>query len=210
MVEFHEKKSLEEMGEYIKTLINSDLIEWKIDKNHGVITTYVDSIVRVISLIKDDKNLLFTQLIDLFGVDFDKRKPRFDVVYEFLSTHHNQRIRIKVSIDDSTKVPTITNVFKAAPWYEREAYDMYGILFDGNNDLRRILTDYHFDGHPLRKDFPLSGYVETDFDEESREVVYKKLDLKQEYRNFDDMSPWEGDWKDLLKNEGKESEKKDG
>lgn len=205
MNEFHEKKSLEEMGSRIKSLINSDLIDWKIDKNHGVITTYVDSIVRVISLIKNDESLLFTQLIDLFGIDFDKRKPRFDIVYELLSTHHNQRIRVKTSIDESTKVPTITNVFKSAPWYEREAYDMFGVLFDGNKDLRRILTDYHFDGHPLRKDFPLVGYVETDFDDDSGEVVYKKVNLKQEYRDFDSISPWEGDWKHLLKNENKES-----
>ena len=131
-------------------------------------------------------------LIDICGVDYPARKERFDVVYHLLSPRLNQRIRVKLTTDEVTPVPSVVGVFPAANWFEREAYDMYGILFSGHPDLRRILTDYGFQGHPMRKDFPLTGYVEVRYDEEQKRVVYEPVELTQEFRSFDFESPWEG------------------
>jgi NADH-quinone oxidoreductase subunit C len=125
-------------------------------------------------------------------VDFPDRDPRFDVVYNLLSPKHNQRIRVKAAIDEETPVPSVTGVFNSAIWFEREAWDMYGIFFSDHPDLRRLLTDYGFEGHPLRKDFPLTGYVEVRYDEDQKRVVYEPVNLTQEFRSFDFMSPWEG------------------
>jgi NADH-quinone oxidoreductase subunit C len=149
-------------------------------------------IVEVVRRLRDDPALRFVSFIDLCGVDYPGRERRFDVVYHLLSPYRNRRVRLKVQADETTPVPSIIAVFPAANWFEREAYDLYGILFSGHPDLRRILTDYGFEGHPLRKDFPLTGFVEVRYDDEQGRVVYEPVKLQQEFRNFDFLSPWEG------------------
>ncbi len=156
------------------------------------ITVEPQAIVEVVTILRDDPELQFISFIDICGVDWPAREKRFDVVYHLLSPRKNHRIRIKVATDADTPVPSISDVFPAATWFEREAYDFYGILFDGNPDLRRILTDYGFQGYPLRKDFPLTGFVEVRYDSQQRRVVYEPVKLPQEFRNFDFESPWEG------------------
>jgi NADH-quinone oxidoreductase subunit C len=149
-------------------------------------------IVEALRFLVDDPHCRFVNFIDLCGVDYPGRAERFDVVYHLLSPRHNQRIRVKVRTDEETPVPSAIPVFPAADWYERETYDLYGILFSGHPDLRRILTDYGFEGHPLRKDFPLTGFVEVRYDDAQKRVVYEPVRLNQEFRNFDFLSPWEG------------------
>ena len=151
-----------------------------------------EDIVAVAQFLRDAETWRFISIVDICGVDFPERIERFDVVYHFLSPTRNIRVRVKISTDEETPVPSITSVFKGANWYEREAYDLYGILFTGHPDLRRLLTDYGFDGHPLRKDFPLTGFVEVRYDEERKRVVYEPVKLQQEFRSFDYLSPWEG------------------
>ena len=160
----------------------------------GELTFVVDGarIVDVLTTLRDDPRCRFEVLIDICGVDWPAREQRFDVVYHLLSPRLNQRIRVKVETDEETAVPSVIGVFPAANWYEREAYDMYGILFTGHPDLRRLLTDYGFQGHPLRKDFPLTGYVEVRYDDDAKRVVYEPVKLVQEFRRFDFESPWEG------------------
>lgn len=161
---------------------------------HGelAITVAGDDIVEVATFLRDDPGCRFVSIIDICGADYPSRVLRFDVVYHFLSPSKNLRIRVKVLTDEDTPVPSITGVFPGADWYERETYDLYGVLFSGHPDLRRLLTDYGFDGHPLRKDFPLTGFVEVRYDDEMKRVVYEPVELKQEFRNFDFLSPWEG------------------
>jgi len=149
-------------------------------------------VIKVISFLRDDPLCKFSSLIDVCGVDYPNRERRFDIVYHMLSMVLNMRVRVKVTTDEETAVNSITSLFPNADWYEREAFDMYGIIFDEHPDLRRILTDYGFEGYPLRKDFPLSGFVEVHYDEERKAVVYEPVNLPQEYRSFDFMSPWEG------------------
>ena len=150
-------------------------------------------IVHVLTDLRDDPDLRFRQLIDLTAVDLPDREKRFDVVYHLLSFSKNRRVRIKIQTDEETPVPSICSVHPCADWFEREAFDMFGIVFDGHPDLRRLLTDYGFVGHPLRKDFPMTGYVEVRYDEELKRVVYEPVKLPQEFRQFDFLSPWEGD-----------------
>jgi NADH-quinone oxidoreductase subunit C len=161
---------------------------------YGELTITVEpaDILAVLADLRNDPELQFISFIDLAGVDWPAREKRFDVVYHLLSPRQNARIRVKLAVDEETPVPSISDLFPAATWFEREAYDLYGILFAGNPDLRRILTDYGFRGYPLRKDFPLTGYVEVRYDNEQRRVVYEPVKLPQEFRNFDFMSPWEG------------------
>lgn len=156
------------------------------------VTILPDVVVEVLTLLRDDPELRFICLIDLCGVDWPEREKRFDVVYHLLSPYKNHRIRIKLAADEETAVPSVSDVFPAATWFEREAYDFFGILFSGNPDLRRLLTDYGFRGHPLRKDFPLTGFVEVRYSNEQRRVVYEPVKLAQEFRDFDFLSPWEG------------------
>lgn len=156
------------------------------------LTAPADTIVPLLTFLRDDPRCLFTTLIDICGVDHPARPKRFDVVYHLLSMRKNQRIRVKIQADDVTPVPSVAGVFPVADWYEREAFDMYGILFSGHPDLRRLLTDYGFEGYPLRKEFPLTGYVEVRYDPEQARVVYEPVKLTAAYRNFDFMSPWEG------------------
>jgi NADH-quinone oxidoreductase subunit C len=142
--------------------------------------------------LRNDERCQFWCIIDITAVDWPERERRFDVVYHFLSPKQNQRIRVKVEIDEGTSVPSIIEVFPGANWFEREAYDLYGIAFTGHPDMRRLLTDYGFEGHPLRKDFPLTGFVEVRYDDEQKRVIYEPVRLTQEFRNFDFLSPWEG------------------
>ena len=149
-------------------------------------------LLNLIAFLRDDPICKFNMLIDLCGVDYPARQRRFEVVYHFLSMAHNTRIRVKCTTDETTPVMSVVSLFPNADWYEREAFDMYGIVFDQHPDLRRILTDYGFEGYPLRKDFPLTGFVEVRYDEERKEVIYEPVVLQQEYRSFDFLSPWEG------------------
>ncbi|EJN03535.1 NADH-quinone oxidoreductase subunit C [Phyllobacterium sp. YR531] len=151
-----------------------------------------DALLATLTFLRDDVQCQFISLIDISGVDYPSRVHRFDVVYHLLSPRQNLRIRVKVATDEDTPVPSATPVFPGADWYERETYDLYGVLFSGHPDLRRILTDYGFEGHPLRKDFPLTGFVEVRYDDEVKRVVYEPVELRQEFRNFDFQSPWEG------------------
>ncbi len=161
---------------------------------YGELTIEVpgQALPRVMTFLRDDPNMLFRELVDVTAVDHLDREQRFEVVYHLLSLHHNQRIRVKAHTDATTPVPSIVPVFRAASWFERETWDMYGVLFSDHPDLRRILTDYGFEGHPLRKDFPLTGYVELRYDDEQKRVVYEPVQLRQDFRNFDFLSPWEG------------------
>jgi NADH-quinone oxidoreductase subunit C len=161
---------------------------------YGELTVSVNAadIVGVLTFLRDDKKCQFVSFIDVSGADYPSREKRFDVVYHLLSPRQNLRIRVKVATDEVTLVPSVTGIYRGADWFEREAYDLYGILFSGHPDLRRLLTDYGFEGHPLRKDFPLTGFVEVRYDDEVKRVVYEPVELKQELRNFDFLSPWEG------------------
>lgn len=165
-----------------------------ITTNYDELTVHTspDEIVALMRFLRDDKRMQFISFIDVCGVDYPGNENRFEVVYHLLSPKQNARIRVKLTTNEETPVPSITGVFPGADWFEREAYDMYGILFTGHPDLRRILTDYGFDGHPLRKDFPLTGYVEVRYDDEAKRVVYEPVELRQEFRDFDYESPWEG------------------
>src|SRR5258706_16228856 len=156
------------------------------------LTVEAADIVRVLAFLRDDPECEFKVLIDICGVDYPNRPKRFDVVYHLLSMAKNQRIRIKVETEETAPVASVVSVHRAANWFEREAFDMYGILFTDHPDLRRILTDYGFTGYPLRKDFPLTGYVEVRWDDEQKRVVYEPVRLVQEFRDFDFLSPWEG------------------
>jgi NADH-quinone oxidoreductase subunit C len=161
---------------------------------YGELTIHADAgkIVDVVTFLRDDRRCQFLSFIDVTAIDWPQRDGRFDVVYHFLSPKLNQRIRVKVETDEDTPVPSIIEVFPGADWFERETYDLYGVLFIGHPDMRRILTDYGFEGHPLRKDFPLTGFVEVRWDDDVKRVVYEPVRLNQEFRNFDFLSPWEG------------------
>lgn len=161
---------------------------------YGELTLSVEpgDIVDVTGFLRNDVQCQFISMIDVCGADYPTRAKRFDVVYHLLSPRQNLRIRLKVVTDEDTPVPSITGVYPGADWFEREAYDMYGILFSGHPDLRRLLTDYGFEGYPLRKDFPLTGFVEVRYDDATKRVIYEPVELKQEFRNFDFLSPWEG------------------
>jgi NADH-quinone oxidoreductase subunit C len=161
---------------------------------HGELSVRIarDTVPDVLTHLRDDPQCRFTVLCDICGVDYPDRPMRFEVVYNLLSMSQNLRIRVKVKTDEESPVPSATGIFSAAGWWEREAWDLYGIYFSDHPDLRRILTDYGFDGHPLRKDFPLTGYVELRYDEDQKRVVYEPVKLKQEFRSFDFLSPWEG------------------
>lgn len=184
--------TLKELGEHIAARAAGTVTGWSIAFGELTLTADRERIVALVKKLRDDAQCRFEILIDIAGVDYPQRAERFDVVYHLLSPRLNQRVRIKITTDEDTPVPSLVDVFPAANWYEREAYDMYGILFSGHPDLRRLLTDYGFQGYPLRKDFPLTGYVEVRYDDEQKRVVYEPVRLVQEYRNFDFMSPWEG------------------
>jgi NADH-quinone oxidoreductase subunit C len=185
-------EQLTELGEHIAARAGQAISGWTVKLGELTVEADRDRIVPLIKLMRDDPRCKFEVLIDICGVDYPARPDRFDVVYHLLSPRLNQRIRLRVMTDEDTPVPSLVEVFPAANWFEREAYDMYGILFSGHPDLRRLLTDYGFQGYPLRKDFPLTGYVEVRYDDEQKRVVYEPVKLVQEFRSFDFMSPWEG------------------
>ena len=161
-------------------------------KDDLTITTKAKDLLKLFSKIKDHNDLNFKMLLDITAVDYPSRSKRFEVVYNLLSLNKLYRLRVKIFLNDTDPVPSLTDIYHSAGWYEREVWDMYGITFSGNSDLRRLLTDYGFDGHPLRKDFPLTGFVELRYDENKKKVAYSKVKLTQDYRNFDFLSPWEG------------------
>ena len=185
-------QTLQDLGEYIQNSAPEAVLEVTQDHDELILICARESISRLLTLLRDDSNCLFKVLIDICGADYPERAERFDVVYNLLSLRHNQRIRVKVRCDEDGIVPSVTEIFSAAGWYERETWDLYGVMFSGHPDLRRILTDYGFDGHPMRKDFPLTGHVEVRYDEEQKRVVYEPVKLTQAFRSFDFMSPWEG------------------
>jgi NADH-quinone oxidoreductase subunit C len=185
-------EALNDLAAYVGEKLGNRIENAVVSYGELTITVPGSAIVDVVTFLKRDAQCQFISFLDICGVDYPARPQRFDVVYHLLSPRQNQRIRIKVLTDEDTPVPSITGVFPGADWYEREAYDLYGILFSGHPDLRRILTDYGFEGHPLRKDFPLTGFVEVRYDDQMKRVVYEPVDLKQEFRNFDFLSPWEG------------------
>jgi NADH-quinone oxidoreductase subunit C len=183
--------ALNKLGAYLTGKLGPKLVSFEVALGELTIEVKRDSVPDVITLLRDDERCRFGCLIDICGVDYPERDERFDVVYHLLSPWLNQRIRVRATASAETPVPSIVGLFPAANWFEREAYDLYGILFEGHPDLRRILTDYGFQGHPLRKDFPLTGFVELRYDDELKQVVYETVKLMQEFRNFDFLSPWE-------------------
>ncbi|MEC9348043.1 MAG: NADH-quinone oxidoreductase subunit C [Pseudomonadota bacterium] len=186
------EEALKETGEHIEAALSGSVNAVTVAHGELRLDVRADHIVRVLTFLRDDPSCLFQLLMDVTANDWPARTPRFDVVYHLLSLRHNQRIRVVVTTDEETPVPSVVEVFSSANWFERETWDMYGVMFAGHPDLRRILTDYGFEGHPLRKDFPLTGHVELRYDDEQKRVVYEPVKLTQEFRRFDFMSPWEG------------------
>ena len=184
---------LADLGNHIAQALGTEAVS-RIEVQLGELTVWTTPawLIRVLQFLRDNPACLFKQLMDICGVDYPQRPQRFEVVYHLLSLHRNQRVRVKVAADEEALVPSATGLFSAAGWWEREAWDLFGIRFSGNPDLRRILTDCGFEGHPLRKDFPLTGYTEVRYDPERQQVVYEPVRLKQDYRAFDFLSPWEG------------------
>jgi len=185
-------EALNQLAAYLADRLGPKLLGSDIALGELTIEVGREEIPEVIAFLRDDSLCRFGCLIDICGVDYPERERRFDVVYHLLSPWLNHRIRVRTKTDAATPVPSVTGLFPAADWFEREAYDLYGILFAGHPDLRRLLTDYGFQGHPLRKDFPLTGFVELRYDDELKRVVYEPVKLMQEYRSFDFLSPWEG------------------
>jgi NADH-quinone oxidoreductase subunit C len=183
---------LNELSDYITKKLGTSVSGATIAFGELSLLTTVNSIVDVLTFLRDDAKCAFISFIDIAGADYPARANRFDVVYHLMSPTKNTRIRVKLETDEDSTVPSVTGVFAGADWFEREAYDMYGILFTGHPDLRRLLTDYGFEGHPLRKDFPTTGFVEVRYDDEVKRVVYEPVSLRQEFRQFDFLSPWEG------------------
>ncbi len=185
-------ESLTELGEHILGGVEDSALGYSVEFEELTIRAQARSIARVLKFLRDDPACHFATLIDITAVDYPQRARRFDIVYHLLSMHQNQRIRVVVETDVDTAVPSVVGIYPAANWYERETFDMYGVLFSDHPDLRRILTDYGFNGYPLRKDFPLTGYVEVRYDDDEKRVVYEPVKLVQEFRSFDFASPWEG------------------
>lgn len=187
-----DEQALADLGAHVERALANEVSGTNIRLGELMVEVRAEHVVRVLTFLRDDALCQFKILLDICGVDYPERGERFDVVYNLLSLSLNQRIRVKVRVDEDGVVPSATGVFNAANWFEREAWDMYGILFSDHPDLRRLLTDYGFEGHPLRKDFPLTGYVEMRYDDEQKRVVYEPVQLTQEFRSFDFLSPWEG------------------
>lgn len=186
------EESLRDLAESLQSGLADVLIESEVARGELTIHVQTGAIKRVLTHLREDPGCRFRFLADICGVDYPEREQRFEVVYHLLSTRHNQRIRVKITTDEDTPVPSVVEVFSVAGWFEREAWDLYGIMFADHPDLRRILTDYGFEGHPMRKDFPLTGHVEVRYDEEQKRVVYEPVSLRQDWRSWDFLSPWEG------------------
>ena len=186
------EQNLKELGDHVGASMEQAIVDYDIAFGELTLNAKADQIVSLLKFLRDDGTCRFSVLIDICGVDYPDRPNRFDIVYHLLSMHQNQRVRIKIDTDEETPVASVAEVYPCADWFEREIFDMYGVTFSNHPDLRRILTDYGFDGYPLRKDFPLTGYVEVRYDEEQKRVIDEPVKLTQEFRSFDDMSPWEG------------------
>jgi NADH-quinone oxidoreductase subunit C len=185
-------ETLDKLGATIAAALPGSVTGHTVAHGELTLTAAARDIVKVATFLRDDERCRFWSIVDVTAVDWPGRERRFDVVYHFLSPMQNLRIRVKAEVDEGTPVPSIIGVFPGADWFERETYDLYGVLFTGHPDMRRLLTDYGFEGHPLRKDFPLTGFVEVRYDDEQKRVVYEPVRLTQEFRNFDFLSPWEG------------------
>ncbi|OWZ93623.1 NADH-quinone oxidoreductase subunit C [Sinorhizobium sp. LM21] len=185
-------EALNEFASYLRETRGALISDASLAYGELTLTTTSANLIALLTFLRDDVQCAFVNFVDVCGVDWPQRPDRFDVVYHLLSPRQNLRVRVKVATGENEPVPSATPVYPGADWFEREAYDMYGILFTGHPDLRRILTDYGFEGHPLRKDFPVTGFVEVRYDDEAKRVVYEPVELKQEFRNFDFLSPWEG------------------
>ncbi len=185
-------QALKELGDYIIGEIASHVTKSEFVVGELILWTTPASVTQLLTFLRDNPRCLFNMLVDVCGVDYPEREQRFEVVYNLLSLPHNLRIRVKLATNEATPVPSVASVYRTAGWFEREAWDLYGIFFSDHDDLRRLLTDYGFEGHPMRKDFPLTGYVEVRYDEEQKRVVYETVKLTQEFRSFDFLSPWEG------------------
>ncbi len=185
-------EALNELGAHIEARRPDCVLSWAVAQGELTLAVSPSSLVSFVEFLKSDRNCRFSTLVDITGVDYPERDARFDVVYHFLSMYENQRIRLRVAAREDDMLASITGIHPSANWFEREVFDMFGILFKGHPDLRRILTDYGFRGHPLRKDFPTTGYTEVRYDDAEKRVVYESVNLVQEYRQFDFMSPWEG------------------
>jgi NADH-quinone oxidoreductase subunit C len=181
-----------DLGDFVAAALGQSVDAVEVKLGELMVACAPGNLVKVMKFLRNDSNCRFEMLIDICGVDYPDREQRFDVVYNLLSLKHNYRIRVKVPANEDEPVPSIVDLWPTAGWFEREAYDLYGIFFEGNPDLRRILTDYGFEGHPFRKDFPLTGYVEVRYDEAQKRVIYEPVKLTQEFRKFDFESPWEG------------------
>jgi NADH-quinone oxidoreductase subunit C len=185
-------QALRDLGDYIDAANPGAVLGTEVGYGELMVTTTARALVKLLTFLRDDQNCQFKQLMDVTAVDRPDREARFEIVYDLLSLKHNQRVRVKLAADASTPVPSATAVFSSANWFEREVWDLFGVFFSDHPDLRRIMTDYGFEGHPLRKDFPLTGYVEVRYDPDQKRVVYEPVKLPQEFRSFDFMSPWEG------------------
>jgi NADH-quinone oxidoreductase subunit C len=185
-------ETLERLGETIAGALAGSVVGYWVANGELTLTATARDIVKVAAFLRDDEQCQFVSFVDITAIDWPSRERRFDIVYHFLSPTKNLRIRIKIEAGEETRVPSIIEVFPGADWFERETYDLYGVLFTGHPDMRRLLTDYGFEGHPLRKDFPLTGFVEVRYDEDRKRVVYEPVKLAQEFRSFDYLSPWEG------------------
>ncbi|WP_029005208.1 NADH-quinone oxidoreductase subunit C [Azorhizobium doebereinerae] len=185
-------ETLKDLAAHVSGALPEAVIGHTIAFGELTLETTPAHVVKLATFLRDDPACLFACIVDVCGADYPARELRLDVVYHLLSLKQNMRVRVKVATDGATPVPSVTGVYPGANWFEREAYDMYGILFTGHPELRRLLTDYGFDGHPLRKDFPLTGFVEVRYDDEAKRVIYEPVRLAQEFRNFDFLSPWEG------------------
>jgi NADH-quinone oxidoreductase subunit C len=185
-------EALNDLSAYVQEVRGSLLESAVIAYGELTLNTTPENVIALLTFLRDDVQCGFVNIIDICGVDWPSREKRFDVVYHLLSPRQNLRVRIKLQVAEDEGVPSATSVFLGAEWFEREAWDMYGIPFEGHSDLRRILTDYGFEGHPLRKDFPVTGFVEVRYDDVLKRVLYEPVELKQEFRNFDFLSPWEG------------------
>ena len=185
-------EALTELAQHIEARRTDCVLNWQVAHDELTMEVTPSSFASFVEFLRTDQNCRFSSLVDITAVDWPEREARFDVVYHFLSMYQNQRIRLKLSVREDDMVPSLVDVHPSANWFEREVFDMFGILFSGHPDLRRILTDYGFRGYPLRKDFPTTGYTEVRYDEAQKRVVYEPVNLVQEYRQFDFMSPWEG------------------
>ncbi|MEI7804534.1 MAG: NADH-quinone oxidoreductase subunit C [Hyphomicrobiales bacterium] len=185
-------ETLEKLGATIAGALGGAVTGFSVTRGELTVAANAADIVRVVTFLRDDARCQFICFIDITAIDWPAREKRFDVVYHFMSPKLNLRVRVKIETNETTPVASIINVYRGADWFERETYDLYGVLFTGHPDMRRILTDYGFEGHPLRKDFPLTGFVEVRYDDEQKRVVYEPVRLNQEFRTFDFLSPWEG------------------